>query len=266
MDTLLVERRDGVVWLTLDRPEKKNAISNAMWYELIAVFDEVSASRDDRALVVTGAGDAFCSGADLSGVRSGDPAIAAALSGPGGSLANMRLVGRCALRLHEVPKPTIAAVNGIAAGAGCNLALGCDLVIASERARFSELFVHRGLSVDFGGSWLLPRLIGLHKAKELAFLGEIVDAREAERMGIVNQVVPADELAATVTRLADRLAHLPPLALSLTKRLLNQSFALAMNEALDAEGIAQSLNSRSPDTMEAMRAFLEKREPVFTGE
>jgi 2-(1,2-epoxy-1,2-dihydrophenyl)acetyl-CoA isomerase len=169
--------------------------------------------------VITGSGDAFCSGADLTSAAEGD-----APNGAGASVASMRIVGRAALRLHELPLPTIAAVNGVAAGAGCNLALGCDLIVASDRARFTEIFAKRGLALDFGGSWLLPRLVGLHRAKELAFLAEIVDAKEA-----------------------DGLNH-------------------TMAEAVEHEGVAQALMFSSRDTAEAMIAFVEKREPRFTGE
>ena len=170
-----------------------------------------------------------------------------------------------ALRLHELNKPTIAAVNGIAVGAGCNLALSCDIVLASERARFSQIFVQRGISVDFGGSWLLPRLVGLHKAKELALLGEIIDAQAAERVGIVNRVVPADELRSEAAEMAGRLAALPPMALSVTKQLLNQSSGMSMAQALDTEVLSQTLLIRSRDAQEAVTAFLEKREGHYIG-
>ena len=148
----------------------------------------------------------------------------------------MRIVGRAALRLHELPLPTIAAVNGVAAGAGCNLALGCDLIVASDRARFTEIFAKRGLALDFGGSWLLPRLVGLHRAKELAFLAEIIDATEAERIGLVNSVVPHDRLAVEVAALAARLAAMPPLQLAVIKRQLNDGLSHTMAEAIESEG------------------------------
>jgi enoyl-CoA hydratase/carnithine racemase len=261
METLGIERADGIVTITLQRPEKKNAISDVMWGELGEVFAEVSANRDDRVLILTGAGDGFCSGQDL-----GDPANAARFRGAGGALAAMRRVGRVALTLHEMPKPTIAAVNGIAAGAGANLALGCDLIIASDRARFSQIFVQRALNVDFGGTWLLPRLVGLHKAKELAFLGEIIDASTAASVGIVNRVVPADALLEEAHALAARLAVLPPIALSLMKRALNDSSSMSMAEALEREAVAQSVTFNSLDTAEAMAAFTEKRPASYTGE
>ncbi len=261
MQTLSVERADGVVTVTLNRPDKKNAMTVSMWRELITVFDEVEENADDRALVITGAGDGFCSGADLT-----DADAAASLQeGIGGGILHMRLVGRCAQRLHELRTPTVAAVNGVAAGAGCNLALGCDLVVASDRARFSEIFSKRGLSIDFGGSWLLPRLVGLHRAKELAFLAEIVDAAEAERIGLVNRVVPHAELAPTVADIARRLAALPPVQVAVTKRLLNQSLSVSMAEALEFEAVAQTMNFQSADTAEAVAAFVLKREPKFSG-
>ena len=157
-------------------------------------------------------------------------------------------------------------MNGVAVGAGCNLGLGCDLVIASDAARFSEIFARRGLNIDGGGSWLLPRLIGLHKAKELAFLAEIISAEEAERYGIVNRVVPAADLEKVVTDLAHRIAAQPPIQISITKKLLNQSFSVSMAEAIEFEDVGQSLAFSSRDTAEAMAAFVEKRDPKFIGE
>ena len=261
VDGLLVERADGIVTLTINRPERKNAITGEMWRGLVEIFDDLATRTDDRVLVITGAGDAFCSGADLTAAADGD-----APAGAGASVTSMRMVGRAALRLHELPLPTIAAVNGVAAGAGCNLALGCDLIIASERARFTEIFAKRGLALDFGGSWLLPRLVGLHRAKELAFLAEIIDAKEAERIGLVNRVVPHDELDASVAALAARLAAMPPLQLAVIKRQLNDGISHTMAEAVESEGIAQSLMFSSRDTAEALVAFVEKRDPKFTGE
>jgi 2-(1,2-epoxy-1,2-dihydrophenyl)acetyl-CoA isomerase len=144
--------------------------------------------------------------------------------------------------------------------------LGCDLIIASDRARFTEIFAKRGLVLDFGGSWLLPRLVGLHKAKELAFLAEIIDATEAERIGIVNRVVPHDDLAADVGAVARRLADAAPLQLAVIKRQLNDSFSRTMAEAIEFEDVAQALMFGSGDAAEAMLAFVQKREPRFTGE
>jgi 2-(1,2-epoxy-1,2-dihydrophenyl)acetyl-CoA isomerase len=177
----------------------------------------------------------------------------------------MRRVGELALSLHRLPKPTIAKVAGVAAGMGANLALGCDLIVAADTARFSQIFSRRGLSVDCGGSWLLPRLVGLHKAKELAFFADIISAKEAEEVGLVNRLVSADELDAAVDEWARRLAAGPPVALSLTKTLLNNAMAASMDQALEDEARSQSLNFTTADMAEAMAAFVQKREPTFTG-
>jgi 2-(1,2-epoxy-1,2-dihydrophenyl)acetyl-CoA isomerase len=258
MPDLIVERNEGVVRLTLNRPERLNAVTGEMWDELAELFSEVTYRSEDRVLVITGAGKGFCSGADLSaggGARS-----------VGSSFEGMRKLGRCAVMLHDIPKPTIAAVNGVAVGAGCNLALGCDLIIASDAARFSEIFVRRGLSIDFGGSYLLPRLVGLHKAKELALLGDVISAEEAERIGIVNRVVPAAELDKAVDEIVARLLQTAPLALAQTKALLDRGLTRSIGEAVEAEAIAQVVNGGTKDAAEAISAFTEKRDPVFTGE
>jgi enoyl-CoA hydratase/carnithine racemase len=254
--TLIVERDErGVVSVQLNQPEKKNAISYLMFQELLEVFSEMSDSSTDRVLVLSGAEGNFSAGADL---------------GPGGApdrhqLDLMRFYGSVALALHQLPQPAIAKIRGVAVGAGLNLALGCDLIAASSTARLSEIFARRGLSLDVGGSWLLPRLIGLHRAKELALLAEIVPAEEAERIGLVNRVVPDAELDALVGDWAGRLAAGPPLALAMSKRMLNQAFAGGLAEALEAEGMAQTVNTATEDTKEALRAFFHKREPKFSG-
>ena len=260
MSELLIDRSGGVVTVTINRPEKKNAITRSMWRRLRDVFLEIGDSADDRVMVLAGAGDAFSSGADLT-----DP-DAMADGGRGSALASMRMVGNAAMALHECPKPTIAAVNGVAAGAGLNLALGCDLIIAGEEARFSEIFVKRGLNLDFGGTWLLPRLVGLHRAKELAFLGELVSAEQAAHIGLVNRVVPDVELKAEVAELAARLAALPPINLSIMKKALNAAAHMSMSQALEFEAVAQNVSFTSADTMEAMLAFVQKRPPNFRGE
>ena len=265
MDTLLFERGDDrVATLTFNRPERKNAINTTMWRELVEVLDEVEDDAGLRVLVLTGAGDAFTSGADLGRDALGE--VAEGGGGYGRSVRSMRIVGRVALRLHELHTPTIAAVNGVTAGAGCNLALGCDLIVAADTARFSEIFARRGLALDGGGSWLLPRLVGLHRAKQLAFLADIVSAKEAHELGLVNWVVPAAELSAFVADLAGRIAAQPPIQVQQIKRQLNQSFSVSMAEAVELEDLVQAANFGSRDTAEAMLAFLERREPRFTGE
>ncbi len=257
METIDVQRHEGIVTITLNRPEKKNAVNAVMWDELLATFREVADSSSDRAVIITGNGGAFCSGADLTAIGTG--------SAERHQLTTMRHVGDVAMALQRLPQPVIAKVRGVAVGAGCNLALGCDLVVASTTARFSEIFARRGLSVDFGGSWLLPRRIGLHRAKELAFFADIIDATEAERIGLVNRVVADDQLDAFVDEWATRLAAGPPLAIAMTKRMLNNSMNVTLEEALDDEGAAQTVNFSTKDTMEAMAAFGQKREPTFQG-
>jgi enoyl-CoA hydratase/carnithine racemase len=259
VDTLIVDRRDGVVTVTMNRPGRKNAINGAMLRELRDVLADVEARADDRVLVVGGAGGAFCSGADLGDAEgpTGDPDAPA--------LVAMRRLGDVALALHRLAKPTIAKVDGVAVGAGLSLALGCDLVVASERARFSAIFARRGLSLDFGASWLLPRLVGLARAKEVALLGDIFDAARADELGLVNRVVPVDELDGFVDGWARQLAAGPPLALSMTKALLNNSVSASMSDTLEDEARCQAVNFGSWDTAEAMAAFVEKREPRFVG-
>lgn len=253
METLLIERAGGVVTITLNRPQRKNAVTPTMVEELLDTFEDVSRNTDDRVVVLTGAGDAFCSGADLA--ESPVP----------GGLPWMRRVGDMVLALHRLAKPVIAKVNGVAAGLGANMAFGCDLIVASDAARFSEIFAKRGLSIDGGGSWLLPRLIGLHRTKELAFFADIIDAAEAERIALVNRVVPAAELDAFVEAWASRLAAGPPLALSMTKTMLNNSHAVSMAQALEDEARCQVVNFGTADAREAITAFIEKREPRFEG-
>jgi 2-(1,2-epoxy-1,2-dihydrophenyl)acetyl-CoA isomerase len=267
METLQVFRENSVVTVTINQPEKKNAINSAMWDGLADIFREIASRADDRVVVVTGAGNDFCSGADLSG-RGGNAAAGGAGAGAQNQvhhLAAMRRVNDACIALQRLPQPTIAKVRGVAVGAGCNLALGCDLVVASTAARFSEIFARRGLSLDFGGSWLLPRRIGMHRAKELALLAEIIGANDALEMGLVNRVLPDSEVDAFVDDWARKLAAGPPIALAQTKRLLNNSLNVTLEEALDDEAAAQTINFATSDTAEAMRAFIEKREPKFTG-
>lgn len=257
METLEVLRADGVVTVTMNRPSKKNAANATMWQELLDVFRQIASTDTDRVVVLTGAGGEFCSGADLG---DGD-----ARQTDRHRLAFMHHIADVCLALARIPQPTIAKVRGVAVGAGCNMALICDLVVASDNARFSEIFSKRGLSLDFGGSWVLPRRIGLHRAKELAFFADIIGATEAERIGLVNRVLPDTELDAFVDNWAKRLAAGPPIALAQTKRLLNNSVNVTLEQALDDEGAAQTVNFGTKDTLEAISAFTENREPRFTG-
>lgn len=255
---LEINDRGAVRWLTINRPGRRNAIPGDGWPELERAFSDFGSSSS-RVLVVTGAGGAFCSGADL------DPNEAVAMADVAGRHRRMRSVGAAALALHRLAKPTIAAVDGVAAGAGMNLALGCDLVVASHRARFSEIFVRRGLSVDFGGTWLLPRVVGLQRAKELALTGRIVEATEALAIGLVMELVDADRLEARVTEIAGSLLDGAPVGQMFAKQGLDRSGEVSFEEALAWEGQSQSICFATEDVIEGLAAFREKRSPDFQG-
>jgi 2-(1,2-epoxy-1,2-dihydrophenyl)acetyl-CoA isomerase len=258
MSWLLSEDRGPVRWITIDRPERKNAVPFDGWGELRGAFEDFEQS-DRRVLVVTGSGGEFCAGADL------DPARLDRIQTAADRHARMKEVGSAAMALHRLTKPTIAAVDGVAVGAGMNLALGCDVVVATERARFSEIFVKRGLTVDFGGSWLLPRIVGLQRAKELALSGRIVEAEEAARMGVVTEVVPLEALEDRVTELAESFLKGAPLAQMFAKQTIDASFQTSLADALSWEGEAQSVTLGTEDAAEGLLAFLEKRDPEWKG-
>jgi 2-(1,2-epoxy-1,2-dihydrophenyl)acetyl-CoA isomerase len=253
-EVLLSELADGVLTLTLNRPDKRNAISNELWFRLRDTLRAVPDDADVRAVVLTGAGGAFCAGADLTDfVSELHP------------LERMRVVEDVVLGLHDLPVPTVAKVHGVAVGAGWNLALCCDFVVATPESRFSQIFAKRGLSVDSGGSWLLPRLVGMQQAKRLTYLADMIDTAEAESLGLVTWTEPAEHIDAFVAELAARLAAGPPIALAQTKRLLHESGGRSMAEALVSESRAQTVNLATEDTAAAWEAFRAKTEPTFTG-
>ncbi|MGZ4104302.1 MAG: enoyl-CoA hydratase/isomerase family protein [Actinomycetota bacterium] len=267
-DILLVEDRDGIRHLTLNRPDRKNSISPELREELLVAIEEARTDDEIRCLVITGAGDAFCSGVDLGRSKVTGGAAAGEQRAPNLAAvrdAMKRGVQRVITALWELDKPVIASVNGVAAGGGAQLALVCDLVVAAESARFIEIFVKRGLAIDSGGGWLLPRLVGLAKAKELVFFGEPVSAREALEIGLINRVVPDDALAGATNEWASRLAAGPTRAIGASKRLLNRALVTDLPLALDEEATAQAINSTSEDFREGVRAFAEKRQPEFKG-
>jgi 2-(1,2-epoxy-1,2-dihydrophenyl)acetyl-CoA isomerase len=257
----IVERSDGLVVVTFNRPHKKNALNTSNWHDLDEVLGEVEDDPGDRALVLTGAGGNFSSGADLTG---GD---ALGLTGHGLQpiVHEMRAVGRIIARLQRLPKPTIAAVDGYAVGVALGLVLACDLVIASTQARFTEVFVKRGLALDGGASWTLPRQIGLRRAKQMAYFGDPVDAATALEWGLVNEVVPPEELHETALAWGRRLATGPTTALSLIKRLLDASGDGSFEDAVENEARAQHITYTTADMAEGITAFMERREPDFKG-
>ena len=258
-ETLQLSQSDAVATVTLNRPAKRNAINGAMFEELDAAFAHIAADASIRSFVLTGAGGHFCSGVDLS-------ALEELPHSPEEMRRRMERIHGVLARIMYCPKPGIAAVRGYAAGGGANLALACDLVVMGDDAMFTELFVRRGLVMDMSGTFTLPRSIGLHRAKELALLGETIDAVRAYEMGIANRVVPAGELEGAVTALATKMAAGPPIAMALMKRAINDSFSRPFDQVLEQESLPQSVVFSTRDLQEAISAFFEKRNPSFTGE
>ena len=246
-----VTRDVGVVTLAINRPERKNGITAAVVEEFLHELQRIAADPADRVVVVTGVGDSFCSGMDLSEPVTPD------------ELTFMQRVNALCAQLFSLPRPTVAAVRGAAIGFGANLALCCDLVVAADDAVFGEVFAERGLAMDGGGSWSLPRRVGLARAKEIAFFGERLTGTQAAAIGMVNRSVPESELDAAVAAWADRLAAAPRRSLSLMKAGLNASFERSFTEALDSETLAQALSFRSPEAKEGVLAFREHRPPDF---
>ena len=255
-----IESSGTVTTVTIDRPRRKNACTPPMWAGLREGFRDIAVSPA-RAVVITGAGGDFCAGADVAG---GDDDQAG--SGPPRHRVDlMREIADTVMAIHDCPKPVIAKVDGVAVGAGLGVALAADMVWCSPRSRFSLIFVKRGLSLDFGTSWLLPKRVGLHEAKRLAFTGEIIDAQRAADLGIVNEVVPVGGLDAAVDEMVATIATGPPIALANTKRYLNNASNISLFQALEAEALGQGVNFSTRDTKEAMSAFVEKRDPSFEG-
>lgn len=264
---LAAAESDGVVWLTLDRPEAGNALTPDQRDRLIDLLNDASERVEVRTVVITATGRHFCTGADLRASRPLPERPDGAPERVDGDIRRtlrhgaQRLVGA----VLDCDKPVIAAVNGTAAGLGAHLALACDIVLAAEGAWFIEVFVRRGLVPDGGGCWLLPRLIGLQKAKELMFLGDALSAEDAERWGLVNRVVPADGLAQETAAWAARLAAGPTRSIALTKALLNRSLDSDRATAFHEEGVAQELNMATHDANEGVAAFAERRDPTYRG-
>ncbi|MEU9363373.1 enoyl-CoA hydratase-related protein [Streptomyces avermitilis] len=261
VDSLVLHTTDNhVSRITLNRPDALNAITPDQRERIIGLLDDASADPAVRAVVITGTGRGFCAGADLRGGPPAGERIAGDVT---------RVIRSGAQRLIsavlDCEKPVIAAVNGTAAGIGAHLAFACDLVLAADSARFIEVFVRRGLVPDGGGAYLLPRLIGPQRAKELMFFGDALTAAEAERFGLVNRVVPADDLEKTAREWSARLAAGPTRALALTKQLVNASLGTDRGTAFAAEAAAQEINMTTADATEGVTSFVERRSPRFEG-
>lgn len=256
-------KEEGIATITLNRPQKLNAFTPAMYQGLSEIIEEVASDDDVRVLVITGKGRAFCVGADVKGLEQGLSKHQQAPAQPEPSADMVRKI--LTVPLWGMDKPVIAAINGIAAGGGLDAACACDIRIASERATFSSVFVRRGIVPTMGGTYFLPRLIGVDKACEMIWTGDLIDAREAERIGLVTKVVPHDELEAATEELALKLVKGPPLAIAKSKRLIYSGLNTDLESALKDVIREYTVLSQTEDHREALRAFLEKREPVFKG-
>lgn len=257
-ETILSSVQSGVLTLTLNRPEALNSFTVAMKEELLAALKDAARDRAVRVVIVTGAGRAFSAGQDLKERQGADvPDLGTELRARYNPIV---------LAMRRLEKPIIGAINGVAAGAGCSIALACDIRIASESASFIEVFGRVGLVPDTGSSWLLPRLVGYARAAEMVFSAEPVDATGAARIGLVNRIVPPERLMDEANDLAGRLASAAPLALALAKRALTRAFEVGLEDALEYEAQLQAIAGRSADHREGVAAFAEKRAPRFGGE
>lgn len=257
MNTVLLHKENGVGYITLNRPEKYNSYNREMSVELQDYLDECAADDEIRCIYITGAGKGFCSGQDLSEAMNPTPD------------EFERIVrehyNATILRLRNIEKPIIAAVNGVAAGAGANIALACDIVLAKESASFIQAFSKIGLIPDSAGTYFLPRLVGMQRAAALMMTGEKVTAAEAVNMGMIYKYYSDADFDTESRKLAVSLAQMPTLGLGLTKRLLNETYNNSLEQQLDAEKNTQVIAGSSHDFKEGVQAFLEKRKPVFTG-
>jgi 2-(1,2-epoxy-1,2-dihydrophenyl)acetyl-CoA isomerase len=255
-ETIIVEIADQIATVTLNLPEKLNALDLVMREELKAAFGELDKAADVKVVVVTGAGRAFCAGGDITTMKG--------VTSPAGR-DRMKNVQKLTRAMTTMEKPIIAAVNGPAIGAGFNIALACDLILASDKAKFSQVFVKIGLIPDMGGFYLLPMRVGVHRAKEMMMTGRVIDAEETKEMGFINRLVPQDELMNEVMALAAQFAQGPSRAYAMIKSALNR-WPAGLEDILEMEADMQAICFESADFKEGMRAFLEKRKPKFTGE
>jgi len=254
---IILEKKEGVATLTLNRPEKLNAINRKMTEELENAMAEIGKDKDVRVLVITGAGRAFCSGADVSDMSPE--------ASPVEARQWVHMANKIILALTDLEKPVIAKVNGVAVGIGCSLALSADIIIAAENAQLSLLFSRIGLIPDGGSLFHLPRLVGPAKAKELIFTAKMVDAKEAERIGLINKAVPADELDNEVNKMAKQLAEGPTLAYGMAKKIINKGLNMDLSSVLEFEAFGQTIAGTTEDAREGVTAFLSKRKPEFKG-
>lgn len=258
MKSALLEKKDGIATITLNRPKAMNSMDQSLLDDTYAAVLDAEKDPAVRVVVLTGEGKAFCAGGDLTYIKGEITTATRARE-------FVALAGEISMRLHMMSKPVIAMVNGVAAGAGSNWALACDIIYVAESARFGQSFALVGLIPDAGGHFFLPRAVGLHKAKELMFTGKLISARDAKDLGMVNEVFPDDQLKEKTFELAKSLAAGPPLALARIKDTLNLSLHNGLKTVLDAESNAQAVAMMSEDGREGMTAFAERRPPNFKG-
>jgi len=264
--TIILEKKENIAIVTLNRPERLNAINLQMRQELSAALEDVDKDDEMRVLVLTGAGRGFCSGGDVGGMAGGTERGAGTTGGTEEMRQELpRGVGSIMLKLQKMQKPTIAMVNGVAVGAGFDLALACDLRVGSENARFVNGFIRIGLSPVEGGTWLYPRVMGLGKALEYLFTGDFMEAKEAERFGVLNRLVPADELEKETMSLARKIANGPPIAMRITKRQVYEGLGVDLETALQMIAASQNIALGSEDHKEGVTAIREKRRAEFQG-
>ena len=260
MPDTIYEEKEGVAIITLNRPDKLNSVKLTQLKELIIRLNEYEQDDKVRSILITGTGRGFCTGADLGGGGGREDA-----NTPMGMKLSTHIYSRVSFTIASIEKPVIAAVNGIAAGFGCNLALSCDIIYAAQDARFIQIFVKRGMSPDGGGTFFLPRLIGLAKAKEIFFTGDPVGADEALALGMINKVVSNEQLMADTFEFARRMAKAPTRSIGMIKHLLNQSLDTDLKTQLDLEAAFQGLATSTADMVEGVTSFFEKRDPNFQG-
>lgn len=262
LEYVLFDKHEGMGTITLNRPEKYNAFAGNMREQILEAIEDACTDAEVRVIIITGAGKAFCAGGDVDEFVGG---TSKALADTDVATNERYTMCKVVKAINSVEKPVIAAVNGVAAGGGCNFALSCDIRIASEKARFGQVFTRRGAHPDWGGIYFLPRLVGYAKAAELIFSGEVIGAQEALRLGMVNKVVPHQELMQATYDMAGRMAKNAPLPIAFAKRGLQNFSKMDLVQALDYEAFVLGVTVKSDDFMEGFRAFLEKREPIFKG-
>jgi enoyl-CoA hydratase/carnithine racemase len=260
-ETILVEKKEGIEVLTLNRPERMNSLNEKLAAELVQALQEVNRDDEIRVLVLTGAGKGFCAGADVGGMSAGERES----KGAEEIRRGFRNIQGVILGLHRLEKPTVAMVNGAAVGGGFDLACACDLRTGSENARFMVAFTRIGLFPGWGGTWLYPRIVGVPKAAEMLFTGDFLEAKEAERLGLLNKLVPAAELEKETMSLARRIANGPPIAIRLAKLQLYKGLEMDLETALQVAAACETITLTSEDHKEGVAAFREKRPPRYKG-